>query len=124
MAELIATEDAPAPGGAPSQAFRSGCTLRLAGRVGIDPSTGEVAEGGAGQTRQALRNLKAVLRAAGGSLQTLLKTTYFLTRVYAFAEFNAAYEEVMGDDHPPRSTVGVELAGGYLSEIEGLAVIE
>jgi hypothetical protein len=47
-----------------------------------------------------------------------------LTRVDAFAEFIAAYERVMGDHQPPRSTVGVELAGGYLVEIEGLGVIE
>ena len=47
-----------------------------------------------------------------------------VTRVDAFAEFNAAYEQVMGDHRPPRSRVGVELAGGYLVEIEGLAVIE
>jgi 2-iminobutanoate/2-iminopropanoate deaminase len=98
--------------------------LWLAGQVGIDPATGDVAEGVAGQTRQALRNLEAVLRAAGGSLESLVKTTCFLTRVDAFAEFNAAYVQVMGNHQPPRSTVGVELAGGYLVEIEGLAVIE
>jgi 2-iminobutanoate/2-iminopropanoate deaminase len=65
-----------------------------------------------------------VLRAAGGSLGSLVKTTCFLTDVDAFAEFNAAYEEAMGSHRPPRSTVGVQLAGGYLVEIEGLAVIE
>lgn len=124
MAEVIATGEAPTPGGAYSQAFRTGNTLWLAGQVGVDPSTGEVAEGVAGQTRQALLNLEAVLRAAGGSLENLVKTTCFLTRVDAFAAFNAAYSEVMGDHRPPRSTIGVELAGGYLVEIEGVAVIE
>lgn len=124
MAEVIATEGAPAPGGAYSQAVRSGATLWLAGQVGIDPSTGDVAEGVAGQTRQALRNLEAVLRAAGGSLSSLVKTTCFLTDVDAFPEFNAVYDEVMAGHRPPRSTVGVHLAGGYLVEIEGVAVIE
>jgi 2-iminobutanoate/2-iminopropanoate deaminase len=124
MAEVIRTDEAPAPGGAYSQAFRYGDTIWLAGQVGIDPATGEVADGVAGQTRQALRNLEAVLRAAGGSLESLVKTTCFLTRVDMFAEFNAAYSEVMGSHRPPRSTIGVELAGGYLVEIEGLAVIE
>jgi 2-iminobutanoate/2-iminopropanoate deaminase len=65
-----------------------------------------------------------VLRATGGSLSSLVKTTCFLTDVDAFGEFNAAYEEVMRSHRPPRSTVGVELAGGYLVEIEGVAVIE
>ncbi|HET7128499.1 MAG TPA: Rid family detoxifying hydrolase [Gaiellaceae bacterium] len=124
MAEVIATHGAPAPGGAYSQAFRSGTTLWLAGQVGVDPSTGAVAEGVAGQTRQALRNLEAVLRVAGGSLSSLVKTTCFLTDVDAFAEFNVVYDEVMGGHRPPRSTVGVQLAGGYLVEIEGVAVIE
>ncbi len=124
MAEVIATGDAPAPGGAYSQAFRSGTTIWLAGQVGIDPATGEIADGVAGQTRQALRNLEAVLRAAGGSLESLVKTTCFLTRVEAFPEFNRAYEEMMGSHRPPRSTIGVDLAGGYLVEIEGVAVVE
>lgn len=124
MAELITTANAPTPGGAYSQAFRTGATLWLAGQVGIDPSTGEVAQGVAAQTRQALRNLEAVLNAAGGSLSSLVKTTCFLTDVAAFAEFNAAYDEVMSGHRPPRSTVGVQLAGGYLVEIEGVAVIE
>jgi 2-iminobutanoate/2-iminopropanoate deaminase len=124
MPEVIATDNAPAPGGAYSQAFRTGNTLWLAGQVGIDPSTGEVAEGLAAQTRQALRNLEAVLRAAGGGLSSLVKTTCFLTDVAGFAEFNAVYDEVMSGHRPPRSTVGVELAGGYLVEIEGVAVIE
>ena len=57
MAELITTAEAPPPGGAYSQAFRTGATLWLAGQVGRHPSTGEVADGLAAQTRQALRNL-------------------------------------------------------------------
>ena len=124
MADLISTDGAPAPAGAYSQAFRSGNTLWLAGQIGVDPATGKVAEGVAAQTRQALHNLEAVLRAAGGDLTSLVKTTCFLTDVEAFAEFNAAYDEVMDGHRPPRSTVGVRLAGGYLVEIEGAAVIE
>jgi 2-iminobutanoate/2-iminopropanoate deaminase len=124
MAEVITTTAAPAPGGAYSQAIRSGSVLWMAGQVGIDPSTGEVAEGVAAQTRQALLNLESVLQAAGGTLDNLVKTTCFITAVEAFAEFNRAYEDVMGSHKPPRSTVGVDLAGGYLVEIEGVAVIE
>jgi 2-iminobutanoate/2-iminopropanoate deaminase len=121
--ELIATADAPPPGGAYSQAVRAGELVVLAGQVGIDPASGQTAEGVEAQTRQAIANLDAVLRAAGGSLESLIKTTCFLTSVDSFAEFNAAYSEAMGDHRPARSTVGVQLAGGYLVEIEGIALL-
>lgn len=120
--DVILTSDAPAPGGAYSQAIRADGLVVLAGQVGIDPATGVIADGVAAQTRQALRNLEAVLHAAGGSLDWLVKTTCFLSSVDSFAEFNAAYAEVMGDRRPARSTVGVQLPGGYLVEIEGIAV--
>jgi 2-iminobutanoate/2-iminopropanoate deaminase len=121
--DVIAAADAPQPGGAYSQAVRAGEIVVLAGQVGIDPASGRTAEGVAAQTRQALENLEAVLRAAGGSLESLIKTTCFLTSVDTFEEFNAAYSEALGDHRPARSTVGVQLAGGYLVEIEGIAVI-
>jgi 2-iminobutanoate/2-iminopropanoate deaminase len=121
--EVIATDAAPAPGGAYVQAIKTGSIVVLSGQVGIDPATGEPPPGVAAQTRQALRNLEAVLVAAGGSLASLVKTTCFLTDVGAFGEFNAAFAEVMGDHRATRSTVGVQLAGGYLVEIEGLALL-
>ena len=122
--EAVTTDAAPAPGGAYVQALKAGSLVVLSGQVGIDPSTGRAPDGVAAQTRQALRNLEAVLTAAGGSLGSLVKTTCFLTDVDAFPEFNAAYAEAMGDHRPTRSTVGVALAGGFLVEIEGLAVLE
>jgi 2-iminobutanoate/2-iminopropanoate deaminase len=122
--ETIATDAAPAPGGYYAQAIRAGELLVLSGQVGVDPATGAVADGVAGQTRQAIANLDAVLRAAGGSLASLVKTTCFLTSVDAFAEFNAAYTEAFGDHCPTRSTVGVDLAGGFLVEIEGIALLD
>lgn len=121
--EVIVTEAAPAPAGAYVQALRAGSLVVLSGQVGLDPNTGGPPAGVAAQTRQALRNLEAVLVAAGGSLASLVKTTCFLSDVEAFGEFNAAYAEVMGRHHPTRSTVGVQLAGGYLVEIEGLALV-
>jgi 2-iminobutanoate/2-iminopropanoate deaminase len=122
--EILTTDEAPMPGGAYSQGVRVGSTLFLSGQVGIDPATGEVREGLAQQTRQAIRNLEGVLREAGGSLESIVKTTCFLVDVGQFAEFNAAYAEMMGDHRPGRSTVGVELAGGYLVEIECIAHLE
>lgn len=122
-AETIVAPGAPAPGGSYCHAIRAGNLLVLSGQVGVDPATGVVADGVAAQTKQALANLDAVLRAAGGSLASLVKTTCFLTSVDAFAEFDAAYAEAFGDHRPTRSTVGVALAGGYLVEIEGLALL-
>ena len=121
--EVILTTEAPTPGGAYSQAIRAGELVFLSGQVGKDPKTGQVREGVAAQTRQALHNLEAVLLAAGGSLDRLVKTTCFLTSIDTFAEFNAAYEQVMGEHKPTRSTVGVQLAGDYLVEIEGIALL-
>jgi 2-iminobutanoate/2-iminopropanoate deaminase len=121
--DVIATTEAPAAGGAYSQGIRAGGLLFLSGQVGIDPATRQVRDGVAAQTRQALHNLEAVLLAAGGSLDRLVKTTCFLTSMEAFAEFNAAYAEVMGEHRPTRSTVGVQLAAGYLVEIEGIALL-
>ena len=121
--DVIATTNAPTAGGAYSQAIRAGELVFLSGQVGIDPETGKVRAGVHEQTRQALHNLEAVLRAAGGSLDRIVKTTCFLTSVDAFAEFNAAYEQVMGEHRPARSTVGAHIAGGYLVEIEGIAVL-
>lgn len=121
--QAISTANAPSPGGAYAQAIRHGDLVVLSGQVGVDPATGETVAGVAAQTRQALRNLLAVLAAAGGAPEHLVKTTCFLTDVTAFAEFDAAYAEVLGDLRPTRSTVGVQLAGGFLVEIEGLAIV-
>lgn len=115
---------APRPGGSYSHAIRAGGLLLLAGQVGVDPADGRLPDGVAAQTRQALRNLEAVLRAAGGSLDRLAKTTCFLASLDDFAAFDAAYREVLGDHRPARSTVGVELAGGCRVEIEGIALLD
>jgi 2-iminobutanoate/2-iminopropanoate deaminase len=123
LTETIAASDAPKPGGAYAQAIRFGDIVVLSGQVGVDPATGRCPSGVAAQTRRALLNLAAVLGAAGGSLADLIKTTCFLASVDSFAEFNAAYEEAMGSHRPARSTVGVNLPGDYLVEIEGIAVL-
>lgn len=122
-AEAISTDGSPKPGGAYSQAMRLGDVVAVAGQVGIDPATLSTLEGVEAQTRQALMNLEAILVAAGGSLQSLVKTTCFLASMEDFAAFNSAYAAVMGDHLPARSTVGVGLVSGFLVEIEGIAVI-
>jgi 2-iminobutanoate/2-iminopropanoate deaminase len=119
--DILSSNDAPTPGGPYSQGMRVGDLLFCSGQVGIDPATGSPVEGVAAQTRQALRNLEAVLRSAGASLENVVKTTCFLTDMSSFPEFNAAYVDVMGDHRPTRSTVGAALAPAYLVEIECIA---
>ena len=117
----IATKTAPAPGGHYSQATVFGDLVFTAGQVGIDPATGKLAEGLVAQTEQTLKNLSAVLQAAGSDWSRVLKVLAFLTDVDQFAEYNEVYRRIVGDNPPPRSTVGVKLAGELLVEIECVA---
>lgn len=121
--QIISTTTAPTPGGAYSQAIVSGNILATAGQVGIDPATGETPDGVVAQTEQALQNLHAVLLAGGAQLADVIKTTCLLTNIEDFAAFNEAYEKFFGENKPARSTFGVSLAGGFVVEIEAIAVV-
>ena len=121
--EPIVTETAPRQGGAYSQGIRWGDLVFTAGQVAIDPSTGKPVEGGLqDQTRQVLRNVKAVLEAGGSSLDAVLKTTCFLTDMKDAPAFNEVYREFFPIDPPARSTVGVNLASPWLVEIEAIGL--
>jgi 2-iminobutanoate/2-iminopropanoate deaminase len=94
-----------------------------AGQVGADPGTGELADGVAAQADRALRNLTAILDAAGVSLDRVVKTTIFLTDVADFAAVNEVYATHFSAPYPARSTVAVAaLPKGALVEIEAIAV--
>lgn len=119
----IQTGGAPAPVGPYSQAIRSGELVFCSGQVGLDPLTGELVEGGVEpQAERSLRNLQAVLDAAGLTFDDVVKTTIFLADVADFAAVNAVYGRQMPDPAPARSTVGVGgLPKGALVEIEMIA---
>ena len=120
--QAIQTNGAPAAIGPYSQAIRSGDLVFCAGQVGVDPSTGELAEGVEAQAERALRNLQAVLDAAGLGFDDVVKTTIFLTDVNDFAAVNGIYARFMADPPPARSTIGVgALPKGALIEIEAIA---
>ena len=123
--EVVATPAAPAAIGPYSQAIRSGSLLFLSGQLALDPATGQLIEGGSGdQTRRALQNLLEVLTAAGGTLQSVVKTTVFLQHLDDFAEMNQVYATFFVDRPPARSTVEVSsLPRGALVEIEAIAVL-
>ena len=122
--EPIFSPDAPTALGPYSHAIRVGDFVFASGQTGIDPKTGNLVGGLAEQTEMALTNLAAVLRSAGGSLDSVVKTTCFLTTMDHFAEMNAIYAKHFGDTKPARSTVAVaQLPKNGLFEIEAIAVI-
>ena len=121
--ETIIAPKAPAALGPYSAAVRVGELIFTSGQIPADPATGELAPGGiAEQTEQSLKNLSAVLEAAGSGLDQVIKTTCFLTDMADFAAFNAAYGKYFSDHKPARSTVAVKaLPKGALVEIECVA---
>ena len=122
--ETIIAPKAPAALGPYSAAVRVGELIFTSGQIPADPASGEIAPGGiAEQTEQSLKNLSAVLEAAGSGLDQVIKTTCFLTDMADFAAFNAAYGKYFSEHKPARSTVAVKaLPKGALVEIECVAV--
>ena len=122
--QAISTTHAPAAFGPYSQAIVAGGLVFCSGTPGIDPKTGLLADGIAAQTDQALRNLAAVLHAAGASMSDLVKTTLFYADVDDFATLNEVYARHMPDPPPERSTpANVRLPHGILVSIDAIAVL-
>ncbi len=108
MKEPVQTDQAPKAIGPYSQAIKANGMLFASGQVPIDPATGEILNGTiAEQTARVFHNLKAVLEAAGTSLDKVVKTTVFLADLGDFAEMNEAYAKFFTDVPPARSTVEV-----------------
>jgi 2-iminobutanoate/2-iminopropanoate deaminase len=121
----VFTASAPKPIGPYNQAIATGNLVFCSGQVGLDPATGTLVEGGVeAQARQAMKNLGAVLEAAGSSLGDILKTTIYLVDMGDFGAVNAVYGEYLGDPAPARSTVAVAaLPAGAKVEIDAIARI-
>lgn len=124
--QKILTQEAPAPIGPYSQAILlDGKMLYTAGQIPIDPSTNGIVEGDIKvQTRQVLKNLEAILRAAGCSTSSVIKTTVFLKDMGEFTAMNEVYAEFFSASTPARSTVEVSrLPKDVKVEIEAIAVV-
>jgi 2-iminobutanoate/2-iminopropanoate deaminase len=118
------TSGAPAAIGPYSQAIGVGELVFCSGQVGLDPATGELVSGGVeAEAERALRNLAAVLDAAGCSWNDVVKTTIFLADIGDFVAVNGVYAQQMPDPPPARSTFQVAaLPRGARVEIEAIAV--
>ncbi|MEP7089995.1 MAG: Rid family detoxifying hydrolase [Nocardioidaceae bacterium] len=120
----VHTSGAPAALGPYSQAVVAGGLVFCSGTAGIDPVTGAIPAGIEAQTEQALRNLAAILEAAGSSLADVVKTTIFYADVEDFALLNEVYARHMPDPPPARSApAGVDLPHGLLVSIEAIAAL-
>ena len=120
---VISAKNAPAAVGPYSHAIQGGNTLYTSGQLGIDPATGAIPEGVEAQAEQAMKNLGAVLNAAGMDFCDVVKTTEFLKNMSDFAAINAIYAKYFTADAPARSCVAVaSLPKDGLYEIEAIAV--
>lgn len=121
----IATADAPEPAGHYSQAVVHGDVVYVAGQLPIDPASADRTPGSiVQQTEQVLRNVEAVLLAAGSRLDHVLQMTVYVSDIAHWARVNAVYAKVMGAHRPARAVVPVpELHHGYAVEIQAIAAV-
>lgn len=123
--EVISTPDAPAPLGHYSQAIVHGGLVYVSGQLGIDPRTGERGEASIEEeTEQALKNVAAILVAAGSSSDKVLKTTVYISDISLWGRVNEAYAKFFGDHKPARAAVPTgDLPKGFRIEIEAIAAV-
>ncbi|MDX9902571.1 MAG: Rid family detoxifying hydrolase [Bacteroidales bacterium] len=122
----VTTYDAPLPGGHYSQAVVAGNLILVSGQLPMVPLTGEKNRGGPGdQTLQALKNVLSIVKAAGGDITTVARTTIYTTDVKHWEEINRVYADFFGSVHPARSIITVaDLHHGFLVEIEAVAFVK
>jgi 2-iminobutanoate/2-iminopropanoate deaminase len=123
--EIVSTENAPSAIGPYSQAIKTGNMIFCSGQIPLDPKTGEfVSDQIAEQTEQVLKNLSAVLEAAGSNLNNVVKTTVFLSDMNDFAAMNKVYAEFFNENKPARATVqAARLPRDARVEIDCIALI-
>ncbi len=123
MKKVISTANAPQAIGPYSQAIEAGGFVFVSGQIPLIPSTGELVEGSVEvQTARVLENLKAILEAADSSLESVVKTTVYITNMDDFAKVNGIYGQYFQEDPPARVCVEVsKLPKGALVEIDVIA---
>lgn len=120
--EFVAAPELPEPVGPYSPAVRWGDLVFVSGQGGIDPRTGKLADGIEAQTEQVFENIETILKAAGSSLEHIVRCGVFLTDMAEFSTMNAVYERRMGGNRPARTTIqAAALPLGLLVEIDAIA---
>ena len=121
----VSTDNASSPGGHYSQAMVHNGLVYVSGQLPVDPVTGEKRLGSIEeQTEQALKNVAAILEAAGSGLDRVLKVTVYIADISLWGQVNAVYAGVFGDHRPARAIVPTrDLHHGFLIEIEAIAAI-
>ena len=125
MRQLVTAPDAPKAMGAYSPAIKAGNLLFISGQIPVDPMTGDLVQGDiAAQADQVMRNLTALLRAAGASFTNVVRTTVYLADMDDFAGMNEVYSRYIVDPPPARATVQVaRLPRDVKIEIDAIAVL-
>lgn len=125
MKEIVSTDNAPSAIGPYSQAIKAGNLVFVSGQIPIDPQTGDFVPGGVvEQSEQVLKNLSAVLEAAGSGLNNVVKTTVFLADMNDFAAMNEVYARFFSENKPARATVEASrLPRDARVEIECVALV-
>ncbi len=125
LKEIISSPKIPQVKAPYSVGVRTGNLVFTAGQLGLHPETKQLVAGGIeAETRQALENLKAILEAAGSSLENVIKTTIFVRDLADFAQLNAIYAQYFTSNYPARTTVqAAALPLGAAVEIEAIGVV-
>ena len=125
MRQQVTAPDAPKAMGAYSPAIKAGNLLFISGQIPVDPATGNLVQGDiAAQAEQVMRNLTALLRAAGASFTNVVRTTVYLADMDDFAGMNEVYSRYIVDPPPARATVQVaRLPRDVKIEIDAIAVL-
>ncbi|RUM34814.1 MAG: reactive intermediate/imine deaminase [Desulfobulbus sp.] len=122
---IISTDNAPAAIGPYSQAVRTGNTLYISGQLPLDPATKEMPEDAAAQASRSMQNIRAILEAAGCTMDSIVRCGIFVTDLGDFAAINEAYAAFFTGDYPARATVQVAaLPLGAKVEIDAIAIVE
>ncbi|MGD2248491.1 MAG: RidA family protein [Candidatus Methanofastidiosia archaeon] len=120
---IINTENAPKPVGPYSQAVKAGNILFVSGQVGITPETGAKVSGGIKkETKQTLKNIKAIIKKAGFSLNHIVKVSVYLKDINDFSAMNEVYSQFFSEHKPARACVEANLVKDFLVEIDAIAV--
>jgi 2-iminobutanoate/2-iminopropanoate deaminase len=120
--KAVVTERAPKPAGPYSQAIVSGNTIYVAGQGPFDPKTGKMSQTFEEQATQVFDNIKAIVEASGATLADVVKVNVYLSDLSNFGKMNETYKRYFVEEYPARATIGVQLMGGMMIEVECVAV--